>query len=221
MSEPTRAGRADARANRERILTAARAVLRRRGFEAEVAEIAAEAGLGTGTLYRHFPNKEALILAVAREVQDRAADLQRAMVGVEDARDAVALSMQLVFQLVDEYGQFVIALFSGTAGPQYRDIFDESAARRLYGALFQHGIDQGHFRADLDVDHTIGVLFSLFTPHALGHQLETRPLEEVAALTTNFFLTGLGAQPLPPKPEAGAEGSTTNSGSGSGGSAAR
>ena len=59
--------RADARRNRARILDAARAVLAEQGVEAGMDDIAARADLGVGTLYRHFPTKDALVEAIASD----------------------------------------------------------------------------------------------------------------------------------------------------------
>jgi AcrR family transcriptional regulator len=67
--------RADARRNRERVLAAAREAFAESGFAVPLDEIAERAGVGPGTVYRHFPTKEALFEAVALvRVQDLAAD---------------------------------------------------------------------------------------------------------------------------------------------------
>src|SRR5437867_1661279 len=58
---PSRALRADARRNRERILVAAREIVAEQGAEAQIHDVARAAGVGVGTVYRHFPTKEALI----------------------------------------------------------------------------------------------------------------------------------------------------------------
>src|SRR5438105_5886550 len=63
--------RADARANRLRVIEAARAVFRERGLEAEMREIAERAGVGFGTVYRNFPTKDELVAAVAAEMIER------------------------------------------------------------------------------------------------------------------------------------------------------
>ena len=62
--------RADARRNRESILKAARAVFSARGREGHLEEVARRAKVGMGTVYRHFPTKEALLEALAREQFD-------------------------------------------------------------------------------------------------------------------------------------------------------
>jgi len=78
-SRPTlRKPRADAQRNRERLLEAARREFRRSGADASLEEIGNQAGVGPGTLYRHFPTRDALIEAVFRdEVAKLSASAQR------------------------------------------------------------------------------------------------------------------------------------------------
>ena len=66
--------RADARRNREKVLTAAAAAFAESGLDAQVEDIARRAGVGVGTLYRHFPTKDALVGALAEEHFARLAD---------------------------------------------------------------------------------------------------------------------------------------------------
>ncbi|SER85373.1 transcriptional regulator, TetR family [Lentzea xinjiangensis] len=56
--------RADAARNREKVLSAARELFAEQGFDVPLDEIAARAGVGPGTVYRHFPTKQALFQAV-------------------------------------------------------------------------------------------------------------------------------------------------------------
>jgi AcrR family transcriptional regulator len=65
--------RADARRNRERVLSAARTIYAEHGREAQIDEIARTAGVGVGTVYRHFPTKEALAEAIAADHFERLA----------------------------------------------------------------------------------------------------------------------------------------------------
>ena len=72
-SEP-RPLRADARRNRERILAAAREAFAEAGRDVQMPEVARAAGVGVGTLYRHFPAKEDLVLALVRDKVQAAID---------------------------------------------------------------------------------------------------------------------------------------------------
>jgi AcrR family transcriptional regulator len=76
---PTRRPRADAVRNRARIVETARAVFAERGSDASLEEIARGAGVGIGTLYRHFPTRDDLVVAVFHdqvdELQARAEEL--------------------------------------------------------------------------------------------------------------------------------------------------
>src|SRR3982075_2364813 len=67
--------RADAVRNRERVLEAAKAVFSAGGRDASLEAVAKRAGVGIGTLYRHFPTREALFEAVYRREVQQLADL--------------------------------------------------------------------------------------------------------------------------------------------------
>lgn len=92
--------RADARRNRERILTAARDVFVEQGANAPLEEVAARAGVGIATLYRRFPDRESLHRAVALDVLGRIAEEARLALAEEpDAFRALARYMQRALDL--------------------------------------------------------------------------------------------------------------------------
>ena len=72
--QPARRPRADAKRNRERILEVAKEVFTRFGATASLDDIARRSGIGSGTLYRHFPTRDALIEAVYRSEVEKLAD---------------------------------------------------------------------------------------------------------------------------------------------------
>ena len=80
--------RADARRNRERVIGAARRCMSRDGLDAGMEDIAHRAGVGVGTVYRHFPTKEALIEGLAEARFERLAELGREALEVEDPWEA-------------------------------------------------------------------------------------------------------------------------------------
>jgi AcrR family transcriptional regulator len=84
-ARPVPGARRDAVRNRERILGAARHVVAREGEDADVREIARVAGLGMGTLYRHFATKRALLDAALAPEVDNWAEEARAAAGRHDA----------------------------------------------------------------------------------------------------------------------------------------
>ncbi len=86
--------RADARRNRERILQAAREVFAESGSDAQMDEVAAAAGVGVGTVYRHFPNKDALIGELVRQKFETIADgLREALAMDLDPGEALLLAL--------------------------------------------------------------------------------------------------------------------------------
>ena len=66
--------RADAQRNRERLIEVAREVFREQGYDASLDEVAKRAGVGAGTLYRHFPSREVLLDAIMQSWVDRVND---------------------------------------------------------------------------------------------------------------------------------------------------
>src|SRR5919107_4085250 len=80
----TRPLRADADRNRARILAAAAEVFADRGLDVSLDDIAAHAGVGVGTVYRRFPDKDALIDALFEEKIDRAVALADQALEIED-----------------------------------------------------------------------------------------------------------------------------------------
>ena len=80
--------RADARRNREKVLAAARAAFSEQGREAQMDDVARRAGVGVGTVYRHFPTKEALIEALMVAAFETIAAAAEAALDVEDPWEA-------------------------------------------------------------------------------------------------------------------------------------
>ena len=72
-ASPVRKARVDAERNRQRLLEAAKAVFAEKAASASLEEIARAAGVGIGTLYRHFPTRDALIEAVYRHEAEQLA----------------------------------------------------------------------------------------------------------------------------------------------------
>jgi AcrR family transcriptional regulator len=93
--------RADARRNRVLVLEAARGCFGRDGVRAQIDDIAAAANVGVGTVYRHFPTKEALLRALAADFFAGIAALLRTALEVEDPWQAFVDYMRGAAELLD------------------------------------------------------------------------------------------------------------------------
>jgi AcrR family transcriptional regulator len=85
--------RADARRNREKVLEAARAVFAEQGVDAQMDDVARRADVGVGTVYRHFPTKDALLTALTDELFAVVAAHARALLELDDPWEAFTRSM--------------------------------------------------------------------------------------------------------------------------------
>ncbi|MFF4535185.1 TetR/AcrR family transcriptional regulator [Streptomyces aureus] len=94
--------RADARRNQETLLDAAAAVFAASGVEAPVRDIAARAGVGTATIYRHFPTRADLIVAVYRHQVEACAEAGPALL------DACASPYEALSRWIDRFVDFLV-----------------------------------------------------------------------------------------------------------------
>jgi AcrR family transcriptional regulator len=110
VSEETeRPLRADARRNRERILQSARAAFAESGADAQIDDVARHAGVGVGTVYRHFPTKQALLTELVR---------QTFRLFTEWAREALEAGGE-PFALIEGLLRRIAETAAGDAGVQY------------------------------------------------------------------------------------------------------
>lgn len=110
---PPRPVRADARRNAKALLEAAMAVFAVSGVDAPVREIAEKAGVGVGTLYRHYPQRSDLIVAVFRNEVDACADAAAAIAAAHAPGEALARWMQRYVDFIAAKRGLAAALSSG------------------------------------------------------------------------------------------------------------
>ncbi len=195
MPDPLPLTRSDARLNRQRILDTAREMLRERGFDAEIVEIAERSGVGTGTVYRHFANKEGLVCAIFEEMVSKIRSNCARIAGLRDARAAIAEATRVGFDITAEYGQMAVAMQNRTAPAKYLHGDHWQTLTDVFTSLIQRGIDQGHFPSNLDVAYAVGVWQALSVPPPMPiKSLVRRSTSEHAAATYGFFLRGLGCR---------------------------
>jgi AcrR family transcriptional regulator len=125
ISADQRTLRADARRNRERIMASARELFARLGPEAQMDEIAAHAGVGIGTVYRHFPTKEALLTEMVRVRFQEFAEIAKSFDHLEP-REALENVMRSSAEAVEGDAGFQLAMM-GSNDLEWEGIEEQKA----------------------------------------------------------------------------------------------
>ncbi|MFK0283176.1 TetR/AcrR family transcriptional regulator [Streptomyces sp. NPDC090499] len=188
-----RRNQAVAARNRERILRAAREVYAESGPDAMLEDIARRAAVGIATLYRHFPNKEALVRAALQQsVSERLSPaIERAMDDDDPLQGLVTLLEAALAMTARERNTLAAAQNSGALTTEISAPFLDSLM-----LLVQRGQQAGAIRADLvpdDVQRIMGMLTSVLW----NMDPETEGWRRYIALVLDA-LSPVNASPLPP-----------------------
>ncbi len=142
--------RADAQRSLDSLLKAALEVFAASGVDAPVRDVAARAGVGVGTLYRHFPRRSDLVAAVFRHEVDACADAATALAAEHGPAEALARWMQRYAGFISTKRGLAAALHSGD--PAFDALPDYFQRRFLPAlrALLQAAAAAGEVRADVD-----------------------------------------------------------------------
>jgi AcrR family transcriptional regulator len=142
--------RADAQRNRERILEEAKKAFTRAGSDISLEDVARQAGVGPGTLYRHFPTRDALLESVYRAEVEKLAKEERRLADSMPALDALRAWMLLFVDYIATKKIIAAALNSIVGGPT--KLFESSGAqiKEAIQSLVTRAIDSGDIRPDLD-----------------------------------------------------------------------
>jgi len=161
----TRKPRADAVRNRERVLEAAKVVFSAGGAEASLEAVARAAGVGIGTLYRHFPTREALFEAVYRREVQQLADLAEQL--KQDAKpiDALRQWMRSIVKFVATKKGMSAALT--LAVDKNSKLFSSSADRlaQTVGGLLDRAIAAGEIRDDISPEDLLRAVVGMCYMH--------------------------------------------------------
>ncbi|MFF4600812.1 TetR/AcrR family transcriptional regulator [Amycolatopsis sp. NPDC001319] len=142
--------RADARRNRARVLAAAEEAFAADGLAVPLDDIARLAGVGAGTVYRHFPSKEALFQAVVLERLEQFAAEARELVDAEDPGEAFYYYFARVIKQAS-LNRAICEALGATTGSAYKaDVGTEFRAN--LAALLERAQAAGAVRTDLDGD---------------------------------------------------------------------
>lgn len=188
-AKTTRRPRADALRNRERVLEAAKAVFSSGGGDASLEAVARQAGVGIGTLYRHFPTREALFEAVYRREVQQLVDLAEALKTVASPVEALRRWMHanVEFVATKKGMSSALALAAHGSSELFADTFDRLT--RAVGNLLHRAVEAGEIRDDVSAEDLLRVLVGMcYTQDKLGWQANVLRL-------INIFVDGLCTQP--------------------------
>jgi AcrR family transcriptional regulator len=141
---PVRVLRADARRNRERILKAARAVFADKGRHTQIDDVAKRAKVGVGTVYRHFPTKDALLDALVLERFEEIAGYALEALEREDAWDGFC---ELIWRAA-ERNAADLGFCEAMASTDKSAVVEKVGLMRSTEQLIERAKAQGRMRAD-------------------------------------------------------------------------
>ena len=141
--------RADARRNRDRLLAVAAEVFAEQGAEASLEEVAHRAGVGIGTLYRHFPARDALIEAVYRRYVETLCDAAEELLGQLPPDEALAAWMQRFVRHVATKRGLASALKAVVGKDSELFAYTHERVRGAAGMLLDAAVKTGTVRSDV------------------------------------------------------------------------
>lgn len=177
--------RADARRNYERIVTSAQEAFAEQGPDAPLEEIARRAGVGIGTLYRHFPSREVLVEAVYRSSIEQLSARAHSLLETHSGTEALEIWLREQVQWVMDNRSLATTLKAGMdkGSPTFtlcRTLITDAAA-----ALLQAAQDSGDIRRDIEPRDLLRF------GHGIGIACETVP--EAAPRMLDVTLDGMRA----------------------------
>lgn len=176
--------RTDAQQNRERILEVAKEAFTRMGANASLDDIVKEAGVGAGTLYRHFPTRDALIEAVYRTEVEKLAAAERKFAETMPPIEALRAWMLLFVDHIATKRIIAPALNSLVGGSS--KLFEGSRAQvqGAIDALVTRAIKSGDIRKDLEPFDLLRALIGV------SHVTSTPDWQQSARRLVDILITG-------------------------------
>lgn len=181
--------RADAARNRERVLEAAKVVLGAGGPQASLEAVARKAGVGIGTLYRHFPTRQALFEAVYRREVEQLVEMAGQLLGCPDPVAALRRWLRANVEFVATKKGMAAALAIAAHGPTALTTFTAERLTAAVGSLLGRAVGLGVMREDVGPGDLLRMLVALcYGSDAAGWQ------EDVLRLL-DIFVDGLCRRP--------------------------
>jgi len=178
-TEP-RKPRTDATRNRDRILEVAKQAFTRHGADASLDEIARQAEVGAGTLYRHFPSRDALIEAVYKSEVEKIAAAGRKLAEEKPPAEALRAWMLLFVDHIAAKLIIAPALNSIVGGPGRLYEGSRSQVQEVIELLVKRAIKSGDVRKDVDAFDLMRALIGVaYVPAGPDWQQSARRLVDI------------------------------------------
>ena len=187
--------RADAQRNTDALLEAAKAVFASSGVSAPVREIAEKAGVGIGTVYRHFPQRYDLVAAVFRRDIDACADAAPVFAAQHPPGESLALWLQRYVDFIAAKRGLAAALHSGDPAFEPLPAYFQQRLRPALQSLLKAAAAAGEVRADVDPDELLGAVANLCSP---DHDGGPRRAQRMVALLVDGLRYGAARPAAPP-----------------------
>lgn len=179
-ARPARKPRGDAVRNRERVLEAAKTVFSAGGAEASLEAVARQAGVGIGTLYRHFPTREALFEAVYRREVDQLAELAETLKSADDPVEALRRWLRANVEFVATKKGMSAALALVVQSTSELTTYSFARLSRAVGGLLDRAVAAGEIRDDVSAEDVLRTLIGMCYLHtAPGWQASVLRLVDV------------------------------------------
>ena len=168
--------RVDAQRNIEALLKAAAAVFASSGVAAPMREIAERAGLGVGTIYRHFPTQADLIVAVLRHEVNACAAAAPELAATHEPLEALTLWIDRYVDFLAAKRGLASAIHSGEPAFNGLTSYFEDQLRPALAQLLQTAADAGAIRKDLNADDLLWAIASLCSRPRTGDPKQAQRL---------------------------------------------
>jgi AcrR family transcriptional regulator len=153
--------RVDARRNYDGLLAAGRIVFAQAGADAPFDDVAREAGVGRGTLYRHFPTREHLFAAIIQDRVDLLEIRARELLQAPDAWEAVAEWLRLFDRIATAYGGMSARVARGLAESGSPVAAACTPMKTAFRRLFARAQKEGRVRSDVTSTQVLTMVGSL------------------------------------------------------------
>jgi AcrR family transcriptional regulator len=184
-AKPQRKLRADSIRNRELLLEAATEVFSAGSPQASLEAVARQAGVGIGTLYRHFPTREALFEAVYRHEVDHLGDLAEQLARDDGPTQALRTWLHANVRLVATKKGMIEALQPAAHGSSELKVYSFERLTTAIGLLLDRAIAAGEIRADISAEDLLRTLVGIFYSQGAGEWQPT------ALRLVDVFVDGL------------------------------